>query len=176
MSFGVVLLAGLYLVLAAVALARRDAGFGRAVGRTVEQLLLLAPRVIMALLAAGFIAKLIPGEVIGRYLGDSAGVAAVATAYVVGMIIPAGPVIAFSIAAVFARAGASTPALVTFVTAWSIFAAHRIIIYEIPLLGPSFVRLRLLSTVVLPLLAGMIAMAAFAIAGEAGDANRGLLP
>ena len=34
------------------------------------------------------------------------------------------------------------PRSITFVTSWSIFAAHRILIYEIPLLGTSFLRLR----------------------------------
>jgi len=162
-SLGVVLFAGIYAALAAVALVRRDDTFPQAVRRTAEQLVILAPRVVCALIAAGFIAKLIPGEVIGRFLGDAAGGTAILVAFVLGMIVPAGPVVAFAIAAVFARAGASTPALVTFVTSWSVLAAHRIVIYEVPLLGFSFLRLRLLASLVLPLLAGAIAIAALAL-------------
>ncbi len=82
-----------------------------------------------------------------------------------GMIIPAGPVIAFSVAAIFARSGASTAALITFLTSWSLFAAHRIFIYEIPLLGPSFLRLRLSSVGLTPVLAGLMALAWAAMAG-----------
>ena len=80
-----------------------------------------------------------------------------------GLLIPAGPVITFAIAAVFAKAGASTAALVTFVTSRSVFAAHRILIYELPMVCPSFLRLRVLSVLVLPFLAGLLAMAVGAV-------------
>lgn len=155
---GVLVLLVVYVVLAGMALTRRDGTFRRAVRRTMEQFWVLAPRMICALIAAGFIAKLIPSAVIARFLGEDAGVTALLVAYGTGMIIPAGPVIAFSIAAVFMHAGASTAALVTFVTSWSIFATHRIFIYEIPLLGPSFLRLRLLSAGTIPLWAGLVCL------------------
>jgi uncharacterized membrane protein YraQ (UPF0718 family) len=114
---------------------------------------------ICALIAAGFIAKLMPSDLIARYLGSEAGITAILIATAAGLILPAGPVIAFSIAAVFARADASVPALIAFITSWSLFAAHRIFMYEIPLLGFSFTRLRLASVAIAPILAGLIAMA-----------------
>jgi hypothetical protein len=157
---GVLVLFCVYLVLAGIALARRDGTFRRAVQRTIDQFWVLAPRMLCAMIAAGFIAKLIPSEVIARFLGEDAGFVAILVAFGTGIIIPAGPVIAFSVAAVFLHAGASTAALVTFVTSWSIFATHRIFIYEIPLLGMSFLRLRLLSAGSLPLWAGLVCMAA----------------
>jgi uncharacterized membrane protein YraQ (UPF0718 family) len=157
---GVFVLFAVYIVLAGIAVTRRDDTFRRAVRRSVEQFWVLAPRMICALIAAGFIAKLIPSEVIARFLGNDAGFTALLVAFGTGMIIPAGPVIAFSIAAVFLHAGASTAALVTFVTSWAIFATHRIFIYEIPLLGLSFLRLRLLATGIIPLLAGIVCLAA----------------
>ncbi len=163
MSFGVILLAGIYVVLAGLALLRRDGTFGKAVGRSVEQFWILVPRMICALIAAGFIAALIPTELIAKYLGGGAGLGAIVVAFGAGMIIPAGPVVAFPIAAVFARAGASTPALITFIASWSIFAAHRIIIYEIPLLGPTFLRLRLLAAGGTPLVGGVIAIGLVAL-------------
>ena len=119
---------------------------------------MLVPRMLFALIAAGFIAKLIPKEAIAGLLGEDAGLLALPVAVAAGMIVPAGPVIAFAIAAVFAKSGASVPALVAFVTSWSIFAAHRILIYEIPLLGTSFLRMRLLSAMAVPFLAGLLAM------------------
>ena len=100
--------------------------------------------------------------------GRGCGLLALPIAAVTGLIIPAGPVIAFAIAAVFAKAGASVPALVTFVTSWSLYAAHRILIYEIPLLGPSFLRLRALSVLVLPFMAGALAVLVGLIAAGAG--------
>ena len=165
MSVGAVILYGIFAVLAAVAAARRDDTLRRGLVRAVEQFARLVPRMACALIAAGFVAKLIPSAFIARFLGAEAGPIAILVAMAAGMIVPAGPVIAFSIAAVFARSGASVPALITFITAWTLFAAHRIFIYEIPLLGPSFLRLRVLSVVALPLLAGLIASAGTWLAG-----------
>jgi uncharacterized membrane protein YraQ (UPF0718 family) len=168
-SFGVVLLAGIYAVLAGLALLRRDGTFGKAVQRSVEQFWILVPRMICALIAAGFIAALIPSEMIARYLGHGSGVGGILVAFGAGMIIPAGPVVAFPIAAVFARGGASTPALITFIASWSIFAAHRIIIYEIPLLGPTFLRLRLLAAGSMPLIGGVIGVGVVALLSGVGQ-------
>jgi uncharacterized membrane protein YraQ (UPF0718 family) len=126
--------------------------------RLVEQFAKLVPRMLCALVAAGFIAQLIPQEAIAKLLGQDAGLLALPVAAATGLLVPAGPVIAFAIAAVFARSGASVPALVTFITAWSLFAAHRIFVYELPLLGFSFLRLRAASVALLPFLAGLLAV------------------
>jgi len=158
MSAGILVLYGMAAILVAAALARRDDTFRRGIRRALEQFLILAPRMFCALIAAGFVAKLIPGAFIARFLGDEAGLTAVLIAAATGIIVPAGPAIAFSIGAVFANAGASVPALIAFITSWSIFAAHRIFIYEIPLLGLSFLRLRLASVAATPVLAGVIAI------------------
>ena len=155
MSTGLLILLLLMVALLAVAIFRGEDS-GLMVQRFVEQFAMLVPRMLCALMAAGFIATLIPKEAIASFLGDDAGLLALLVAALAGMIIPAGPVITFAIAAVFAKSGASTAALVTFVTSWSIFAAHRIFIYEVPMLGASFLRLRLASAMILPLLAGGI--------------------
>jgi len=158
-NFGIAILYGLLAIMVLAALSRMDGTFQRGLRRAVEQLALLAPRMVCALTAAGFIARLIPSELIGQYLGAEAGLKAILLASAVGLAIPAGPVIAFAIAAIFARSDASTAALIAFITSWSLFAAHRIFIYEIPLLGPSFLRLRIVSVAALPIIAGLIALA-----------------
>jgi len=140
------------------ALSRRDDSFGRGMRRAGEHALIVLPRMIFALLAAGFIVELIPTEIIIRYLGAEAGFKAILIGSVTGLIVPSGPVIAFAIAAAFAGEGASVPALIAFITGWSVFAAHRIVIFEIPLLGVHWVRLRMLTAIPLPLLAGGLAM------------------
>lgn len=147
-------------ILSVVALLRRDDSFRIGMQRAVEQALVILPRMIFALVAAGFVVKLIPTDIIIRYLGTDAGFKAILIASVTGLIIPSGPVTAFAVAASFAIEGASVPALIAYVTGWSVFAMHRVIIFEIPLLGARFVKLRLLSVLPLPLLAGSIAMLA----------------
>ena len=157
---GVLVIYGLLIVLGVVALSRGLGSFRQGLIRGAEQLIKLLPRMVCALLAAGFLAMLIPTEVISGFLGAEAGFMAIVIATLAGMIIPAGPAISFSIAAVLANEGASVPALVAFTTSWGIFALHRVIIFEIPLLGISFTRLRILSALILPLLAGSLTIAA----------------
>jgi uncharacterized membrane protein YraQ (UPF0718 family) len=157
-NIGFLILLALLVLLLGIAL-RQGQDFGPVVKRFIEQFGMLVPRMLCALVAAGFIAKLIPQQTIASFLGEDAGLLALPIAAAVGLMVPAGPVIIFAIAAVFAKSGASTPALITFVTSWSIFAAHRILIYELPMLGPSFLRLRVLSAMAVPLLAGLMAMA-----------------
>ena len=43
--------------------------------------------------------------------------------------------------------------------AWSVFAFHRVLIYEITLMGWRFSAIRLISSLILPPLAGLLAMA-----------------
>ena len=158
MNIGFAILVLILVALVAIAY-RQKADPAPAAKRLIEQFANLVPRMLCALVAAGFIAELIPKEAIASLLGKDAGLLAIAVAAAAGLIVPAGPVIAFAIAAVFANAGASTAALVTFITSWSLFAAHRILIYELPLLGPSFLRLRAASVLVVPFLAGGFAFA-----------------
>ncbi len=157
MNSGFFVLLALLAVLIGIALRSRT-DFGPILKRLFEQFAKLVPRMLCALIAAGFIAELIPKATISGYLGADAGLLALPVAAATGLLVPAGPVIAFAIAAVFAKAGASNAALVTFVTSWSIFAAHRILIYEVPLIGASFLRLRTASAAVVPFLAGGMAM------------------
>lgn len=158
-NFGILVLVAAAIALGVIALRQGTGVFTRGIQRAIEQGAHLVPRMVCALIAAGFIGKLMPSDLIAKYLGSEAGISAILIATAAGLILPAGPVIAFSIAAVFARADASVPALIAFITSWSLFAAHRMFMFEIPLLGFSFLRLRVASVAVVPILAGLIALA-----------------
>lgn len=147
------------LVLIGYSLKRADGTLLPGLTRSFEQFIILVPRLMVAMIAAAFIVKLIPEAVISNYLSDNSPWVAILIGTLTGLTIPAAPVVVFSMAASFANAGASTAALVSFTTAWTIFALHRVVIYEIPLLGGSFVRLRLLVAFPLPLLAGALVIA-----------------
>jgi uncharacterized protein len=146
------------VILGAYAYTRGDDSFKKGLVRGLEQFTIIVPRMICALIAAEFLAMLIPTEFISQFLGRDAGLVAILIGSLTGLAVPSGPVISFSIAATFANAGASIPAVIAFLTAWSLFSAHRILIYEIPLLGVSFLRLRLLSVLILPVLSGMLTL------------------
>jgi hypothetical protein len=49
--------------------------------------------------------------------------------------------------------------VITFITSWSLFGAHRLFIYELPLLGFNFARLRMASVLPVPIIAGIAATA-----------------
>ncbi len=155
---GAIILCGGALVLGGIALARRDDSFRLGLVRALQQAVIILPRMIFALIAASFIVKLIPTGIIVAYLGAEAGIKGILIGSLTSLIVPSGPAVAFAIAATFALEGASVPALVSFLTGWSVFAAHRVVIFELPLLGARFVRLRMLSVMPLPLIAGAIAM------------------
>ncbi len=159
-GFGELVLYSAGILLGGIALARGDHSFSMGLKRALEQSLILLPRVILAFIAATFIVKLIPTEIIVGHLGAGAGFTAILIASVTGLLVPAGPAVAFAVAATFALEGASVPALIAFLTGWSVFAAHRVLIFEIPLLGARFVRLRMLCVIPLPLIAGALAMIA----------------
>lgn len=157
MSLGNLILAAFFVVMVGMVLRRGRSASLDALERALEQFAFIVPQLAVALIAAGFLAKLIPAEWVASFLGPEAGWKGLVIAAFAGPIIPAGPVLAFSIAAVFERAGATPEALVAFVTSWSLFTIHRMVTYELPLLGASFLKLRLLSVGLMPIAAGLIA-------------------
>ena len=145
------------LVLAALVVARRDGGHRQALHFALGQLVNLLPRLVLALMTAVFVASLVPADLIGNWLGRESGLGGIALATLLGALVPGGPVIAIPTAVLLASSGAAMPPLVAFITAWSIFAVHRIVIFEIPLVGWRFTLLRLSAGLPLPFLAALLA-------------------
>ena len=49
-------------------------------------------------------------------------------------------------------------ALVAYLSAWAMVGAQRILVWELPLMGPDFTLIRVGSSLILPVLAGTIAL------------------
>jgi uncharacterized protein len=160
---GAVILWLLALALALLALRRSTAKARVAIVTAGERFLEIMPRIALALLAAGFIGVLIPSEPVARHIGPDSGFPGVLLASVVGGFIPGGPILSFPLVVVLYKAGAGLPQVIAFLTAWSVFAFHRVLIYEINLMGWRFSAVRLISSIILPPLAGLIAMALSAV-------------
>lgn len=62
----------------------------------------------------------------------------------------------FPIVAILDQAGAGPP--IAYLTAWSVFAHHRIFAFELPMMGARFALLRLTASLVPPFVAGILAM------------------
>ncbi|MGE0630348.1 MAG: hypothetical protein AB7O43_21345 [Hyphomicrobiaceae bacterium] len=146
--------------------ARRDwTAFRKGLHVAVLQVVAVLPRIALALLLAGFIAKLLPTNIIAHMLGHDSGWSGVLLACLFGGFMPAGPMIAFPLVVVLRHADAGIPQLVAFLTAWSVFAWHRVLVYEVTMMGWQFAAIRMVSSLMLPLLAAVLAMVACAVTG-----------
>ena len=140
-----------------IAYRRGDGSFQRGLSIGWRYTLVVGPRIVMALLLAGILVALTPEEMIARWLGHEAGFGGILLASLVGGFIPGGPVIAFPIVLALYKAGVGVPQLVAFLSGWSVVAMHRVIAYEIPLLGWRFTAVRLLVSIILPPISGVLA-------------------
>lgn len=151
--FVVVILAAL----ASYAHLRKPDAHPMAAAQARSQLRSLAPRIPFALLAAECIGRLLPRDYVAALLGDQAGFAGTLFASVAGGLLPGGPMVAFPLAIALFRAGATQAPLVALLTAWSLLAVNRTMLFELPLLGARFTVNRLLVSAPLPIVAGLLA-------------------
>ena len=117
------------------------------------------PVIVISFLAAGFAEALVPREWVREWLGAEAGVRGIVVGAGAGILTPAGPFVSMPIAAVMIRSGAGSGAVVAFLAAWSLIALHRLLAWEIPILGWRFALLRYGVCLLLPIAAGLIARA-----------------
>lgn len=118
----------------------------------------IVPRIALGVIGSGFIAAIIPSEVIVGGLGPDTGWLGVATAVVAGAATPGGPVVGFSIGAVALKSGGGIPQVVAYVIAWALFAFQRVILWEIPFMPARFVWFRCAVSVPFPFLAAAVVM------------------
>jgi hypothetical protein len=63
----------------------------------------------------------------------------------------------FPVTVVLLKAGAGLPAVVAFLTAASTWGLHRILVFEIPMMGARFAAIRFVSSLLLPPISGLVA-------------------
>jgi len=112
----------------------------------------------VALLVSGFFSAILPTDLVAAWLGDEVGMKGILIGSAAGGFMPGGPFICFPIAFILFENGAGMPSLIAFLTAWSVFAFHRIIGYEIPLMGVRFAMIRIFASAILPPLAGILTL------------------
>jgi uncharacterized membrane protein YraQ (UPF0718 family) len=165
------LISGIFLwsiviVLSVIVLRKPGANYRRALQTFTTQGRRVAVRMPLALLAAGFIAVLVPQEVIGGLIGGASGFQGIVTSSILGSFIPGGPFVTFPFVIALKNYGAGDPQMVAFIAAWSVIAVHRAIAWELPLMGPRFWFIRFASSAVLPPLAGVLAALLWAAFGS----------
>lgn len=124
-----------------------------------DTFLFTAPRVLIALLGAGFFAELLPENEVRQLLGEEAGIAAVLLAVVLGSLTPGGAFVSFAIAAAALRTGAAPVAAIAYVTSWSLFSTTKIFAYELSFMGRRATLLRILVSLPVPFVISGLAYA-----------------
>ncbi|HEX9465900.1 MAG TPA: permease [Alphaproteobacteria bacterium] len=124
-------------------------------------LLAIAPVLAGAVLLGAFIQALIPPGYVRARLGEGAGLRGIGIGSVIGLFVPGGPMISMPLLMAVIEAGADLSACIAFYMSWSLLALARIIQWELPLMGWRFALIRFLSSVPLPLIAGLIAIPLF---------------
>jgi hypothetical protein len=119
----------------------------------------IVPRVALGVIGSGYIAAVIPQEIITGWLGPDSGWFGVLTAVIAGAATPGGPVVGFSLGAVALNAGGGAPQVIAYVVAWALFAFQRLLLWEIPFMPARFVWFRAAVSLPFPFLAAAIAMA-----------------
>ncbi len=119
----------------------------------------LLPRIGIGVVGSGFVAEVLPRELIGSWLGPESGFIGVALATLGGALTPGGPVVGFSIGAAALKSGAGAPQVIAYCTAWALYAVHRLIAWEVPLMPARIVWLRATVSLPLPFLAAAAAIA-----------------
>lgn len=120
-------------------------------------LLNLLPRITIALLIAALIWVMLPRDHISRLVGSESGLAGLVIASLAGTITPGGPSSAYALLAALAASGADRGAVVAYITAWATLGMQRILVWDVPFMGPEFAMLRILVSLFLPIVAGLIA-------------------
>lgn len=158
------LLVWLSAAAAALALWRRDPSAVAAGSRfALSTLRGVLPVMLLALPMAGFLTVLVPERFAALLFGPDTGLAGHLVATAVGALIPGGPFVSFPIVLALWSSGAGPAQMVTLISAWSVLAINRVIVWEAPLMGWGFVALRLVTGFWLPLASGLAAEAMLAL-------------
>ena len=118
---------------------------------------LMLPKVLAGCLIGAFVTLLLPRETIARWVGKESGIAGILVATFAGAILPGGPFTIYPVAGSFLAAGADVGAACAFVISWTLIGYTRAIVWELPFFGLDFVTWRILFSLPLPILSGLLA-------------------
>ena len=151
---------GLVAVLLIATARRRPAMVREGIRDGAIEFVRLLPRIVVGVVGSGFIAAVLPQNLIGELLGPDSGLSGMAIAVIGGTFTPGGPVVGFSVGAAALKSGAGAPQVIAYTTAWALFAIQRLFVFEVPMMAPRVVWLRAAVSLPLPFLAAIFAMLA----------------
>jgi len=153
-----ILLWTLVATLALTAAVRSKALFREGATEGARDFVLLLPRIMIGVVGSGYIAAIMPQDLITTWIGPNSGLLGIAIATGAGAITPGGAVVGFSVGAAALKGGGGAPQVIAYSTAWSLYAVQRLINWEVAMMPPRVVWLRAAVSIPLPFLAGVGAM------------------
>lgn len=163
-TYGLILPALILMTLMVIAYVKRGpSGIGAGFTETWTLLLRVVPNLVIGFTLAGFLTLLLPQEIVARWIGADSGAGGIAIGTIAGALTPGGPFTHFPILASLMARGAAIGPLCAYIAAWALLGIHRIIIWELPLMGWRFVAIRVTSCLVLAPLSGVLANSLVAI-------------
>jgi uncharacterized membrane protein YraQ (UPF0718 family) len=131
--------------------------FFRGADASVSMLLMVLPRITAAFILAGFAQVLMPKDLIRTWIGEDSGLRGIIIATIAGVVTPSGPMISFPLVAALFKLGADYGPLIAYLTSWELLGFMRIAVWEIPFMGMKFAIIRGAASLLLPILAGLLA-------------------
>jgi uncharacterized membrane protein YraQ (UPF0718 family) len=156
MASSLLVLAIVCLVLALIALVGGGPSrLGEGVRQAGALLISVAPQLALGFLLAGLVVVVVPPASVAHLVGHESGFAGLLAATGLGLVTPGGPFLQFPLVAAMLRNGAAEGPVAAYLTAWSLLGVHKTLVWEIPVLGPSFALTRWFAALGLPLLVGV---------------------
>lgn len=116
----------------------------------------IIPLLAFAFIMAGLVQVMLPKDMLAKWVGDASGFRGILIGTLAGAVTPGGPYVSLPIVAGFLSAGAGIGTMVAFLTSWSLWAVARLPM-EVGIVGWKFTLIRLLSVLIFPPLAGLLA-------------------
>jgi uncharacterized membrane protein YraQ (UPF0718 family) len=136
-------------------------------------LIVILPQLAGGLLIGGLVHQMMGKEKIAALLGSSSGLRGLMIATFAGALTPGGPFTSFPIVYALWMAGAEVGALIAYIASWSLLGFARVIVWELPLMGAEFTWIRVLVSLPLPIVAGLLARQLFRLHAFRLDAGTG---
>lgn len=148
----------LVAVLGLTAAVRSKALFREGASEGARDFVLLLPRIMIGVVGSGYVAAVVPQDLITTWIGPQSGLLGITIATLAGAVTPGGAVVGFSVGAAALKGGGGAPQVIAYSTAWSLYALTRLINWEVAMMPARVVWLRAIVSLPLPFLAGVGAM------------------
>jgi uncharacterized membrane protein YraQ (UPF0718 family) len=131
----------------------------------------ILPRVFAGCLLGAFVAEILPHDKVSRALGPNSGLKGLLIGAAFGAILPGGPFTAYPVASALLTVGADFGATIAMVVSWTLVGYGRAIAWELPIIGTEFTLWRLVISLPLPLIAGILGRLVYVRMYTAKDAD-----